>query len=336
MRAATLLTPLLVSAAYLSLTGCEGHVPYRTAGLNDDPACRDIYRAHDARLQGSNPDAKEDWKHRCWTRSIEEHDRYDLLTVEFDEQGWVQDSEKLTSPAKDYLDDFFAKLESIYQRERKNKLGLSIVVFTHGWKHNAQPQDSDVQSFRSVLSDLATMEDFLATKGATPMRVVGIYVGWRGASLDLPLLRELTFWDRKNTAHAVAHGMSREMFKRLDYFRDRSRGSGGNDDKDIRMLTVGHSFGGLITYESMSSEFVRNTVRYKERDRFMSRIGDLVVLVNPAFEGARYESLRAAAQRGQQYDKDLLPVSIFLTSRAYGETRYAFTIDRWLSSFFER
>jgi hypothetical protein len=68
----------------------------------------------------------------------------------------------------------------------------------------------------------------------------------------------------------------------------------------------------------------------------MSRIGDLVVLVNPAFEGARYESLRAAAQRGQQYDKDQLPVSIVLTSRADGATRYAFPIARWLSTFFER
>ena len=330
MSAPSVVLPCVLGLA-VALAGCTSLVPYRTGDLKDDKSCADVYRRHDA-----NPGLEADWDHGCWKRSVEEHERYDLLTIEFDDQGWVQGSEALDSPADDYLAKFFLKLEEIHQRERRKKQGLSIFVFTHGWKHNAKPHDGDVRSFRAVLRDLATMEDFLATKGTRPMRVVGIYVGWRGASLDVPLLRELTFWERKNTAHAVAQGSVREMFKRLDYFRDRSRGDDGADDKDIRMLTVGHSFGGLITFESMSSEFVRNTVRFKQTDRHMSRVGDLVVLVNPAFEGARYESLRAAARRDLKYDRDQLPVSLVITSRADWATKYAFPFARWFSTLLEK
>jgi hypothetical protein len=339
MRISTATFTTSAGATVLALlVGCTGHVPYRTGGLAPNPSCAAVYRAASTNaLSGDNVD----WSNPCWLRSIEEHDRFDLVTIEFDDQGWVQDGHKSASPSGDYLTEFFAKLETIYQQERQKGRGLSIVVFTHGWKHNAKPDDGDVQAFRAVLRDLAAVEDFLVTKGSRPMRVVGIYVGWRGASLDIPLLRELTFWDRKNTAHAIANGMVREMFKHLDHFRDRSRGDGGDRDRDIRMLTVGHSFGGLITYESMSGEFVRNSVRFREQrpnqppDRFMSRVGDLVVIVNPAFEGARYESIRVAAVRNKQYETNQAPVSLVVTSRGDWATRYFFPLARFFSTLFE-
>ena len=34
-------------------------------------------------------------------------------------------------------------------------------------------------------------------------KVLGVYIGWRGNSSDLPILKHLTFWGRKRTADKV-------------------------------------------------------------------------------------------------------------------------------------
>jgi len=100
------------------------------------------------------------------------------------------------------------------------------------------------------------------------------------------------------------------------------------------MLTIGHSFGGLIAHRATSSEFIGYAVRASDRD-FASRLGDLVVLVNPAFEGARYEPLHVAGRRIESLKKDQLPTLIVATTSADKATRYAFPVARWLNTLFE-
>jgi hypothetical protein len=69
----------------------------------------------------------------------------------------------------------------------------------------------------------------------------------------------------------------------------------------------------------------------------MSRVGDLVIIVNPAFEGARYEPLHAAGHRlvSRGVERNQLPVLIIATSKADKATRYAFPIARAISTMFE-
>jgi hypothetical protein len=177
------------------------------------------------------------------------------------------------------------------------------------------------------------------------MRVVGIYVGWRGESVPVPWLRKLTFWDRKAAAERVAQGSVRELLKRLDQFRDTARAktrlTKDDEGRSIRMLTIGHSFGGLITFDTLSGEFVRYAVRFKETrrdggvERYMSRVGDLVIIVNPAFEGSRYEPLRAAGQRLKPLERRQLPVLIVATSEADWATGIAFPLARAVSTILQ-
>ena len=97
-----------------------------------------------------------------------------------------------------------------------------MVTFVHGWKHNAAGDDANVQMFHHVLRELGTMEDMLSKKQHhPPMRVVGLYIGWHGLSADIEPFKELSFWDRKNTAEVVGHGAAIQLLSELEALRNR-------------------------------------------------------------------------------------------------------------------
>jgi hypothetical protein len=316
--------------------------PYREKGL--DPVkveCPPAFYAGYSDGQKIDDAVVDGDKSECWKRSIEEHVRYDLMFVEFDDQGWVQQSSKLPRPGNDYFDAFFAQLEKLRAKYQAAGHGLSLVVYVHGWHHNAHANDENVRAFRKLLGDVALAEG----ESGTARRVVGIYVGWRGDSITSSWINWITFWDRKNTAERVSQGMVREFFSRLDYFRDRTEKQAGN--QVTRMLVIGHSFGGLIVYESLSSEFLRASARYRGDDdsgncpktntkpRYLSRFGDLVVIVNPAFEGTRYEPLKVSAQRLRCLNETQLPLVIIATSQADLATKNVFPVARYFNTIFE-
>lgn len=334
-----LITIMVVLGSFLG--GCAARVPYRDAGFSEIQGCdRQLYSKYSQGRRVAMTD--EDARAACWKRSIEEHTNYDLLFVEFDDQGWVQKSAGLKRPGRDHLDDFFDRLEALRQLHKNS--GLNVVVFVHGWHHNAGANDSNVRSFRRYLDDIAIAER--KAQAAAARRVVGVYVGWRGESITIPGLNMLTFWDRKNTAERVAQGSVREFFSRLDMFRDRVNPdpaqAGAKARQAVRLVVIGHSFGGLIVYESLSSDFLRASARHdgeaspgKCQRKFLTRFGDLVIIVNPAFEGIRYEPLKVAGERIKCLDGDQLPVVITVTSIADWATKHAFPAARFVNTLFE-
>ncbi len=131
---------------------------------------------------------------------IEVAPRYTVGFVEFDDQGWMYGSEDKSKHHQidTVLDRFSAEGETN---------GLLMVTFVHGWKHDADGNDANVLMFHKVLKELGVMEEVLSTKEHhPPMRVVGLYIGWHGLSADIEPFKELSFWDRKNTAEVVGHG----------------------------------------------------------------------------------------------------------------------------------
>jgi hypothetical protein len=313
-----------------AVCGCAGDIPYRHKGFSEMPECRQVYEQHtdDSEVKY----AKKSMESVCWDRSCEERSSYDLLFVEFDDQGWVQGTADRTGMAQDHLDALFKRLNDL--RVQYKDRGLLLIVFVHGWHHNADANDGNVRNFRKYLRDTELLE------GKDGRRVVGLYVGWRGESVTFPGLDMLTFWDRKNTAERVAQGSVREFFSKLDSFHDVAQDHG--DTKGVRMMTIGHSFGGLVTFEALSSEFLRDAARYKpheaegkERPRHLARFGDLVIIVNPAFEGVRYEPVKTAGLRLPPLEKNQLPLAIVATSTADWATGKAFPAARFFNGLFE-
>ena len=311
----------------LVISGCALKFPYRSQAFEPLPNA-DCKRLYDKYAEGQDLKKGDpfDAASPCWLRSIEERKAYDLMTVEFDDQGWVQNSSDLKRPDEDYLDKFFSQLEQL--KENYKSRGLLLVVFVHGWQHNAEANDNNVRNFRKFLNHFTKIESG-EDKGKAGQRVIGIYVGWRGKSIDIPFVELASFWDRKNTAEHVSQGSTREFFARLNAFRARA-----DKEQPVHMLAIGHSFGGLILYKALSSEFLQAAVSHKEGD--FSRQGDLVVIANPAFEGSRYEPLKIAGQRLKNIDaKKQLPVVIIATSEADRATGVAFPLARTVNALFE-
>ena len=268
---------------------------------------------------------------------------YALHFVEFDDQGWAFPNEGNGRPGLQIdcaIADLKARLES--PRDRK----VVLFVYVHGWKHSAADDDGDLDRFRKLLaSRVPLFED---------RDVVGIYVGWQGRTMDEFLgLENLNFWARKNAAGRVADGRVRELFSRIRGLRaywnttaqtttDCGADGAGNDGCRLRTVMIGHSFGGLILFNSAEPYLLEAVsidrdlpagVRRQRPPRSRS-IADLIVLLNPAFEGSRFEPLFEASQR-YQTGRNEPPMLVMITSSADRATKNAFPIARWFNTILQ-
>lgn len=280
-------------------------------------------------------------------------DAYELHFVEFDDQGWTY------SPGADIVGDASSKWSQIdHLMGRLTTLlkspgeDLNIVLYVHGWKHDARSDDSDVSRFRELLQSTANLEKRLGPK---PRRVVGIYVGWRGKSMELPgYLLNLSFWTRKAAALRISHGSVQELFSRLrsvqQFYNGPTQSPGCAQAKTnfkttegcrIRTIMIGHSFGAWILYSAVSGPLIEVLNAYRDlppskaEAQRAERLADMIVLVNPAFEASRYEPLHVAAMRYQPAVVQP-PLLVSITSRADLATKDAFPAGRFFNSFFER
>lgn len=250
---------------------------------------------------------------------------YLLGFIEFDDQGQLWDRRQMS--------DVVGKLAG----EAGTK-ELLMVVFVHGWKHSAAPGDGNIKTFRKVLAQLSDSEAQLGQlTGLPPREVAGVYLGWRGGSATAPLIKELTFWDRKNTAQKVGHGGVTEVLSRLELIKQDKESTEPGRSR-TRLVVVGHSFGGAVVYTALAqileSRFVQTTGPAGVQSD-VAGFGDLVVLINPAFEAMQLTPMSDMATERGTYFPTQLPVVLEMTSEADYATRYAFPAGRRVSTLFE-
>lgn len=287
---------------------------------------------------------------------------YELHFVEFDDQGWLYPAPRDGLPRADgrpwnQADHLIRRLSALLDRGYY----LNLVVYVHGWKHNADVRDDNLQKFRSLLDGMARLEKMQnpAQGVAAARKVVGIYIGWRGKSWNLPeWMLNLSFWSRKTAAQHVALGAVQDLFARMRALQSRyntSDGSGScivtQDNRDtggrcrIRSLIIGHSFGAAIVYAAVAPQLIESlSVAY---DRLEPRdpaartvdgvepVADMVVLLNPAFEASRFEPLRRAADRYRPSTRRP-PVMVIVTAENDWATGYTFPLGRFFNSLAER
>jgi hypothetical protein len=253
---------------------------------------------------------------------IEQTEHYKLGFVELDDQGWLlKDREQLKFV-----------LENLKQEEASSR--QIIVAFVHGWKHNASSGDGNVKMVRNNLELLSRLEIHASKSEHRPARrLFGVYLGWRGLSSSVNYVNNLTFWERKNTAHEVGRGALAEVFVRLDKIRRESQEHSPEGEKKTRLIIVGHSFGGAATYSALAPLLMEQVI-FPETAGTRIGIGDLTVLVNPAFEASKFAVLRDAALAETFLTNQPVRLAVF-TSRKDSATKIFFPIGRSISTVFE-
>ncbi|QGZ58653.1 hypothetical protein [Paraburkholderia acidiphila] len=285
----------------------------------------------------------------CWHTPAEHHKNYDLFFTEFDDQGWEADlraNPKLPANTTE-IENLFAQLDALVSppkpanpTEPVKPVRLDIVVYTHGWHGSSQSDNYYAVLFRAFLESLAKFD----APPAEERHVVGIFIGWRGDSLTGPL-KYATVLDRKLAAETVSAGAVQGLFERLHkFYVDNSCHPSGNTETagsaqhcgNVHMLTIGHSFGALVDFRSLLGN-METGLNTKQSNRVYS-FGDLVVLLNPAFEGTRYAPLFYSAQRrayiqpGEMVGGVQLPVLVTLQSDGDWATRDMFPIFRHVTA----
>lgn len=192
-----------------------------------------------------------------------------LAIVEFDDQGRCYEREQLD------------KVSDAIEQMRESGKDAIVLAFVHGWKHDARSNDDDLSAFRIVLERTAQHERLCAGAGQA-REVFGIFIAWRGLSAYGLGAENLTFWDRQEAAHRVASGSVRELFGRLRHYRNSRVEQGGT----ALLAISGHSFGGMIVFWALAQSLIE--AASDPAGGVVPRFADLVLLENPAMEGARY------------------------------------------------
>jgi len=378
-----------VIIALLFLAGCAPMGPLRNADqatISHTANCqtqytqtdKDIYdiatdfsKTNDDRNRFLNDEKKKIPSDQpCWTTAYERHEHYDLLYTEFDDEGNATDVARGAS----YKDSELYLVETELPKLLAEYSGLNIVVFTHGWHGNASARNAYSIEFKGLLLDMAKREAILA-KGRPPprtavpaanptneFRTIGIEVAWRGDSFDT----YVNVWDRKLAADTISKGAVHELFAYLNQFyldhschnvaHSNSASAQSCTTGSVHMLSMGHSFGALIDFQAFVGR-IESGLNVDPCNRAYG-FGDMTILLNPAFEGARYRSLfnnamNRSATWGNYYgdiaqsDKcpstspeidvgPQIPTVVTLQSKGDWATGTTFPIFRWTSTRFSQ
>ncbi len=194
-------------------------------------------------------------------RSPDSKAEADLCIVEFDDEGEFWDHRQLA-----------AALSLIQKRNAESPRGIVVPIYIHGWKNNADwsREDGDL---RIIAADLALSASKLASSSQPhPQRVVGIYIGWRGDTVNGGWLKQLTFWNRLMAADRVASINLKESLVKIMLTAKQKPNS--------KVIMYGHSMGGRILFNAMSTSLVNMSINPNSDSQVLPV--DLVLMANPA------------------------------------------------------
>lgn len=246
----------------------------------------------------------------------------DLAIIEFDDHGvfWKRDQ----------LED---TVSLIRRANEEASEGTLVLVYIHGWKNNADPnhENGSLERFRQTVLANATRDR--DDRPFATDRVVGVFLGWRGDSSNMPLQEQLTFWDRRQAGERVASIHMQETLLRIMQATKERAGS--------KCFIVGHSMGGMIIGKAISPSLT-TLLLAEGRDGVRLPV-DLVILQNPALEAlATWQFIdilkRFQARLDLRSDDGSVqpadgPLIASITSVADSATGRAYPFGRTIASF---
>lgn len=217
-----------------------------------------------------------------------------MRVIEFDENGDFWDSGQVGAA----------------QEMLRSKRKPILITYVHGWRHDASRDDSNLQGFQTFLDTL---------NHGLGGRVCGVYIGWRGASVDEKLgplttpAAVMTFWGRKEVTNSVAGvPLSVSLCGLSSLARDMKGHS----------IIIGHSFGGRIVERAIGQAIA------SQGSSNLPMPYDLAFLINPADESLYARQLKLAL-RNWSYSS---PAIIVLAAKDDDATKHAWPLAMRLNN----
>ncbi|MDR6873029.1 hypothetical protein J2Y55_004053 [Bosea sp. BE125] len=251
---------------------------------------------------------------------------YNLAFLEFQEDGKPYAVRELCEKPSDACRDEGFGLVRLGERSQLNRILATlngpepqyVVVFIHGWRHDASIGDSNVSELRQYAAHVTRfLEDRHDLDPTQPKpRVTALFVGWRGARTDETWLRHrfgkvgewvgtfsaiLTLFDRKPVSEAIAPSVLSGLRAVESKLGMHSRRSSGDPEGPVirpnRMIVFGHSLGGNLLATALQDDLIKKVELHKPNDTMQPVLGDLVVLLNPAAEAKKWTDVQRAVWR---------------------------------------
>jgi pimeloyl-ACP methyl ester carboxylesterase len=191
-----------------------------------------------------------------------------------------------------------------------------VVLFLHGWKNNASDSSGNVPGFRRVLQQLQS--------GLPGARLVGIYFGWRGGTTGLPVVKEFTYWNRRDTATYIPGSNMSEALLRIA----RKAKVDNDPSQNAKLIVVGHSFGGLVLERTVTQTLTRRVVETPPGGK-LQPFADLLVFVNEA--AAATEGIQLLTMLHDHADVQEYPTIVSITSQGDLATRFVLPVGQGAS-----
>ena len=299
----------------MSMVGCTANLPIRTSLQADD-------------VPGVDP-----------TKAvIETTPDYKLGIVEFDDQGWfwIPQQRVVVEQMIRQQAGLGAELGAgLGSGNGGSSQGIILVAFVHGWKDNAQRDNDGLKAFRGILTQLNKAEQ--AQQDHPARKVVGVYGAWRGLSATWEPFKELSIWDRKDTAHKVGgYGAMTQLLVDLDNIQKESLEKLPPNAPRTELIIIGHSLGAAAVYSGVSQILTARFADAILKHERLKPLGDQIILLNPAFEAGRHYNLDQMAHSIEHYPADQRPVLSIFTSKGDWATHYVFPISRYFSTIFDK
>lgn len=264
---------------------------------------------------------------------------FKLAVVEFSDEGiaWSADQRKRV-------------FDTIKTESEPN--GSIIVVFVHGWRHNATVCDDNVACFRRVLQSFAVREQDLSEReGRKRRNVTGVYFGWRGLSSCSEPLTTTSIWRRKSIGENIGARAGREALRQImRLFADIKEEDRKHPNRNSRLIIAGHSLGAGVVYSAVGPLLLqrlhdgiaatapgRSIARIEDLDVATPvHLPDLVLLLNPAFEAEMYKPIQRTLSYMEvnniHFAADQPPIMVTISSRHDSATKGIFFLGQLLDA----
>ena len=199
------------------------------------------------------------------------------------------------------------------------------ILYVHGWKHDASPDDEDLIDFTKLVKTLQRRHE-------GQKQVLGVYLSWN-ASNGLGFLDHLSFWSKKRVADRISQSaVVTKIISSIGAMRK------VDNERLDQFIIIGHSFGARIVFSATSQELVAATSRAHPGApygdfRIIPASADAIILLNPAFEASLYTALEGFCRTTEQFLEDQPPLLISVSTENDWPTKKLFPLGQWLGMF---